>query len=112
MESVEHEFLRTLGLSVSMERDEGLIGWPRKEASCEYFSPVRFEEELDITLRILRKGTKSITYQFDFNRGNKVIARGQLTATCCFYKPGERLRSIPIPDFFSDKIENALKSDG
>ena len=58
MESAEHEFLRSLGTSVATEWDGNKIGWPRLAASCEYLSPLRFEDEVDIRLWVSRKGNK------------------------------------------------------
>ncbi len=104
MESAEHEFLRSLGTSVATEWDGNKIGWPRLAASCEYLSPLRFEDEVDIHLWVSKKGTKSLTYQFHFTRQGEDVARGQLTTVCCITNPGEKLRVIPIPDFIADQI--------
>ena len=104
MEAAEHAFLRSLGTSVSTEWDGNKIGWPRLEATCTYLSPAVFEDVLDIHLKVIRKGTKSLTYRFDFFRGETAIARGELSAVCCICNPGEKLRSIPIPDFIADQI--------
>ena len=106
MESAEHEFLRSLGTSVATEWDGNKIGWPRLAASCEYFSPLRFEDEVDIRLWVSKKGTKSLIYQFHFTRQGEDIARGQLTTVCCITNPGEKLRTIPIPDFIADQIHS------
>ena len=104
MEAAEHAFLRSLGTSVSTEWDGNKIGWPRLEATCTYLSPAVFEDVLDIHLRVIRKGTKSLTYRFDFFRGEMAIARGELSTVCCICNPGEKIRSIPIPDFIADQI--------
>ena len=104
METVEHQFLRSLGTSVSTEWDGNRIGWPRLAASCEYFHPVKFEDVLDIHLTVARKGTTSITYQFVFTKGEIEVARGQVTAACCICNPGEKLKAIPIPDFIAERI--------
>ena len=104
MESAEHEFLRSLGTSVATEWDGNKIGWPRLMASCEYLSPLRFEDEVDIRLWVSKKGTKSLTYQFHFTHQGKDVAHGQLTTVCCITNPGERLHAIPIPDFIADQI--------
>ena len=106
MESAEHEFLRSLGTSVATEWEGNKIGWPRLEASCEYLSPLRFEDEVDICLWVSKKGTKSLTYQFHFTRQGEDVARGQLTTVCCITNPGEKLRAIPIPDFIADQIHS------
>src|SRR5438132_281338 len=70
MESVEHEFLRQLGLSVLSHDATGgstkltgagstgltgtPISWPRVSASCDYQSAARFEDVLDVSLCIAR----------------------------------------------------------
>ena len=56
METTEHEFLRSLGTSVATEWNGDKIGWPRLAASCEYLSPLRFEDEVDIRLELPKKG--------------------------------------------------------
>jgi 4-hydroxybenzoyl-CoA thioesterase/acyl-CoA thioester hydrolase len=110
MEAAEHAFLRALETSVSTEWDGNKIGWPRLEATCTYLSPAVFEDVLDIHLKVIRKGTKSLTYRFDFFREETAIARGELSAVCCICNPGEKIRSIPIPDFIADQI--ADEADG
>ena len=107
MESVEHAFFRSLGTSVTATIDGDVIGWPRVSASCEYLSPARFEDEIDIHLSVLRKSTKTLTYGFDLKRGDVLVARGKVTAACCLCNPGEPIRSIPIPDEIADRIQEA-----
>ncbi|MCE2435733.1 MAG: acyl-CoA thioesterase [Candidatus Latescibacteria bacterium] len=107
MEAAEHAFLRSLGTSVSAEWKGNKIGWPRLEATCTYLSPAVFEDVLDIHLKVIRKGTKSLTYRFDFFRGETAIASGKLSTVCCICNPGEKIRSIPIPDFIADQIQVA-----
>lgn len=105
MEAAEHEFWRSLGLSVHLERDGDVVSWPRMSASCDYRRAVKFEDELHIHLQIERRGSKTLTYRFDFFKSDELIARGQLKTICCICNPGEPIRSIPIPDFISEKIE-------
>ena len=107
MEVAEHAFLRSLSTSVSTEWEGNKIGWPRVSASCDYMSPARFEEELDVHLRVIRKGEKSMTYGFSFHNNGTLVARGQLRSMCCVCNPGEKIRSIPIPNFIGHLIEEA-----
>jgi YbgC/YbaW family acyl-CoA thioester hydrolase len=83
MEAAEHALLRSLGLSVTMEWEGQRISFPRVSASCDYVRPARFEEDLDVTVRVERVGTKSVTYAFEFHRAGQLLARGQLTTVCC-----------------------------
>ena len=110
MESAEHEFLRSLGTSVSTTIDGNQIGWPRLQASCEYLKPLRFEDEVEIQLTVFRKGTKSMTYHFEFLRPEDLIARGEITAACCVCNPGEAMRAIPIPEIVADQVEDGGES--
>lgn len=107
METVEHEFLRALGTSVAAKLEGLQLGWPRLAASCEYLSPAKFEDVLDIRLLVARKGVKSLTYKFEISKGEKPVARGQLTAACCLCDPVHGFKAIPIPSFIMEQIEEA-----
>src|SRR5688572_6643371 len=97
LESVEHEFLRSLGLSVVMSDEEGQLGWPRVSASCDFKGAVKFEDVLDIELSIARLGEKSITYQFTVDHAGQPVAAGRIVAVCCRMSHGQPLQGIPIP---------------
>lgn len=107
MESVEHEFLRHLGTSVAFELDGREAGWPRLAASCEYRSPARFEDVLDIHLRILRKGRRALTYGFVFRVGERLVAEGTISAACCFFDGPKGLEAIPIPEQLAERLAEA-----
>ena len=62
MEICEHEFLRSVGLSVDMEDENGRFGWPRVKATCRFKRPLRFEEEVEIKLIVTEMRERSITY--------------------------------------------------
>ena len=100
MEQAEHEMLRHLGLSVVTEQGDVKISWPRVAASCDYRTPARFDDVLDVEVLVDRVGGKSITYAFRFTREKLVIAAGKLTVVCCRFQHGEPPRSIAIPDWF------------
>ena len=105
METAEHLFLNEIGTSVSLEHEGHPIGWPRVGASCEYKSPARFGDELEIRVRVRRKGTSSMTYEFSFRVGDREVATGTMTSVCC--RLGKQVRSIPIPPFIADKLEES-----
>src|SRR3982750_3290905 len=67
METAEHGFYRSLGFSVAMEKSLGL-GWPRVKAECEYKSPLRFEDVVEIHLLVRRVGSRSLTFDFHFSK--------------------------------------------
>jgi acyl-CoA thioester hydrolase len=110
METAEHEFLRSLGTSVHSRIDGKEIGWPRLACSCEYFSPAKFEDILDIELTVVKKGRTSMTYQVRFLRDKTFIARGLMSSICCIIDPVKGIKPIRIPAFISEQIQPAKKS--
>ena len=98
MESVEHEFLRHLGLSVMANDGSGPVSWPRVSVQCDYQSPVKFEDVLTVMLSIGKLGTKSVTYQFDIAHDARPVATGRITAVCCRLATADApMQSIAIP---------------
>lgn len=98
MEEAEHAALRHVGLSVmSPENVEGHLTWPRVSACCDYVSAARFEDILNIHVSVAKIGTSSVTYTFQFSRGEETIATGQIVAVCCLWHPGKPLVKQPIP---------------
>jgi len=63
-ECAEHAFFRSLGFRVHTTDGALQQGWPRLEVSCQYFRPARFEQTLEIGLRLAELRTSSLTYGF------------------------------------------------
>ena len=103
METAEHEFLDALGSCVHTVVDGETIGWPRVRVSCEYQSPARYGDTLDITVGVLRKGRSSLTYEIRFEVDGRKIARGEATAVRC--RLGPEMTAVPIPAELAAKIE-------
>ena len=110
MEEVEHEFLRAGGKSVMPCSMEPHLSWPRVAAKCDYRSPLRFEEEFDVELDVIRLGQKSVTYGFRFLIGNSVHATGSLTAVCCRMEQGRPPQSVEIPEDFLNLLKPYMRS--
>lgn len=105
MEEVEHEFLRSRGLSVVMHDAEGVLSWPRVSAHCDYQGAVRFEDLVDVELNVDRIGKKSVTYRFVFRHGQRQVAEGRLTAVCCRMEQ-DAPRAVPIPDEIAARLSS------
>jgi 4-hydroxybenzoyl-CoA thioesterase/acyl-CoA thioester hydrolase len=97
MEAAEHALLRKLGTSVVTSDDEGPLGWPRVAVACEYRGALRFEDVVEVQVRLERLGDKSVTYLFEFVKDGKEVARGKMTTVCCRMAEGSLPRSIAIP---------------
>jgi acyl-CoA thioester hydrolase len=114
MEEAEHEFFRALGTSVVAPVDAydptvGEIGWPRVAAECHYSDSARFEDELQVELRVKRIGSSSVTYGFRFSVSRREIAHGSVTAVCCRMIPGQPPESIPIPQPLRQQLMDYLQ---
>ena len=104
MEEVEHAFFRALGLSVIMTHEALEIGWPRVAASCEYFGPLKFEDEVELIMRVTNVGEKSFNYEVEFQWEGRRVALGKMTSVCCEMLDSG-MRSIPIPPGIRKKLE-------
>jgi acyl-CoA thioester hydrolase len=104
MEAAEHALLRSLGLSVFSEVGSEVVTFPRVAASCEYHSPARCEDVLEIDVTVDRVGTKSVTYGFAFSHKGRDVATGKMTSVCCRVPHRGLPVSIPIPDDVAAKL--------
>ncbi len=103
MEEIEHAFWRSLRESVYTERRSRIVSWPRVSVTCEYFAPARFEDELELAMRITCVGDRSLTFDVEFRLDKQRIALGRITAVCCETCNGA-FAPIPIPDEIREKV--------
>src|SRR5438876_10650892 len=66
MEQAEHDLLRSVGLSVVEHDLEGTLSWPRVSTKCDFSAAARFEDVLEIEVRVARLGERSVTYAHRF----------------------------------------------
>jgi YbgC/YbaW family acyl-CoA thioester hydrolase len=105
MEAAETEFLNCVGLTVAWRESGRRFGFPRVSASCDYKSPARFQDVLEIVVIVEHVGTKSVRYRFEFSRGDVEIAIGRITAVFCHESPDHQLESADIPPAIRAKLE-------
>jgi len=110
METAEHEFLHSLGFEAFSSRDGTPVGWPRVEVSCQYLSPARYGDDLDIHLRIARKGSSSLTYAITISTTGRLVARGRMSSVYCVLGGDNGIESIPMPEALSRRV--AASSEG
>ncbi len=101
MESAEHALVRSLGLSIfgipDPDGGDTRVSFPRVNASCDFHSPARCEDELDIEVAVQRLGKSSVTYAFRFLSGDHELAKGSMTCVCCRMRDGQKPEPLPIP---------------
>ena len=94
-EEAEHAMWRSVGLSVEPLTTE--IGWPRVAASFEFKRPLRFEDEIEVRIRVIAKKAKTFTFESVISCRNEVAAIGIITTICVREQPGQPLKAIDIP---------------
>ena len=101
MESVEHAFFRSLGLSVHGGTGAKTWGWARRNASCSYNRPLHYEDDVELHLLVREKRSKAIVYETRFlldHDGNQLeVARGLITAVCVEKTESGEMRAVAMP---------------
>ena len=111
MEIAETAFLRARGMTVSWTDDGHRYGFPRVSTTCDFKSPVRFEDVLTIGVSVEKVGTKSVAYRFDFRCGDTEVAVGRMTSVYCASTADHRMEALAIPDEMRAKLlEESLGS--
>ncbi len=105
MEEAEHALWRAAGLSVAAVGSE--IGWPRVSASFDYRRPLRFEDDVEVHVRIAALNARTIRFVCTLNRAGEVVATGDMTVACVSQRPHEPMRAIAIPPDVAARFEVA-----
>lgn len=95
MEEAEHAMWREAGLSIAPP--DAPIGWARVSASCEYLQALRFEDEIEIEIRVTAMTRKTIAYACEIRRGDAVAAKAAMTVICVRTVPGEPMKAVDMP---------------
>jgi YbgC/YbaW family acyl-CoA thioester hydrolase len=106
MEETEYEFLRSRNLSVVLSDDKGRIGFPRLSSELEILQPVRFEDQLLVTLQLSTCDGKKLGYDFQIHQqsNQEQVARARFTMACCRF-PGNQLPyAILIPEWIEQRL--------
>ncbi len=111
METAEHAFFRSLGHSIVDNSLEPPVGWPRVHAQCDFKSPLKFEDEIEIHMLVAEKKSKALSYVFCIRKLNASppieIARGKLTVVCVSRDARGKMSAQTIPKALADQIEVA-----
>lgn len=112
MEDCEHAFYRSLGYTVhGMDDGEGgWVSWPRVQASCDFFKPLKFEEDFEVELLVEELRDKTIAYQFRIWKGEgddrQLGAVGKFVVICARIDDGE-MKAEEIPESILERIDRA-----
>ena len=115
VECAEHAFFRSLGFRVHTANGVEHQGWPRLEVTCRFLKPARFEQTLEVGLRIEEIRTSSLRYAFSIF-SLETSERALLATGMCSIVHVEldtkahEIRKAPIPAALRQKLEAAHSS--
>ena len=99
------EYHRHLDMLRTEPQDEQFV---MRAMTVEYHAPARFDDPIEVDVRVQRIGTSSVTYEFAaYLAGEKLAATA--TQTLVLVDLAER-RPCPVPDWWREKIR-AFESD-
>jgi len=96
MEEVEHAWWRSLGRTVHAADAAGALSWPRVSVTCDYTAPLRFEDEVELTLAVESVGEKSLAVKVEFKLAGRMVATGAMRSVCCRVESG-KFTAVIIP---------------
>ena len=97
MERARTEWLRSFGIEQDLLMEKGLVFAVRR-VEADYIQPARFNEALDVTVRLARKGRASLIFEQEIRlqeRPDQLLCRGVVKVGCIDAK---RFRPTPIPN--------------
>ena len=93
------EYHRSLGMLRSEPQDKQFV---MRAMSVEYFEPARFDDPIEVDVRISRIGTSSVTYEFAaYLEGEQLAVTA--TQTLVLIDLADR-RPCPVPEWWREKI--------
>jgi YbgC/YbaW family acyl-CoA thioester hydrolase len=104
MEEAEHSLWREAGLRIAADG----LGWPRVAAHSQYRQPLRFEDEIDVTVRA-GFGRRRIQYGFLISRDAANVATGVMTSVCTRTRADGRLQAVDIPREIVERLRAVLR---
>ena len=108
MEEAEHALWREAGLSISPPNSS--VVFPRVAAAFDYHSPLRFEDEFEVLIRVVAITDKTMRYACVLTRGDTTIATGSLTIVCVTRR-GDEMKASAFPPDIAARFEVASGSD-
>ncbi len=77
VENAEHAFLASVGIPVFSNNG----GWPRVKITCDYRSPLRFQDAIEVVLHLNRIGTSSLNWKFQILKPDTtLVAEGEMVS--------------------------------
>ncbi|OGI40000.1 MAG: tol-pal system-associated acyl-CoA thioesterase [Candidatus Muproteobacteria bacterium RBG_16_62_13] len=101
MERARTEWLRALGFEQDeLSRDPGVV-FAVRSCNLEFRKPARFNELLEVTVRIAARGGASLTFAQQIRRDGTVLCEGEVLVACL---DAQRFTPRPLPSVLTDRL--------
>ncbi|MEW6332499.1 MAG: tol-pal system-associated acyl-CoA thioesterase [Pseudomonadota bacterium] len=102
MERARTEWLRALGFEQDeLIRRDGVI-FAVRSANIEFRKPARFNDLLQATVRVSRRGRASLTFAQEIRRGDTVLCEGEVKVACL---DAATFAPRPVPENIESKLD-------
>src|SRR5262245_15374604 len=108
LEAAEHEFLRSIGHPYAGLEASGLA-YPRVRVECDYLAPLRYDDEVAVTVAVARVGRASFTLAFDMTSASRTAARARITVAC-MHRASQK--SYPLPEALAESLRRHMGPAG
>lgn len=110
MEEAEHALWRAAGLTIA---GRGVPhAWPRVSAAFDFRSPLSYDDEFVVEVRLEHVGQRSLRYAHRIVRGETVIGTGTITTACVTTGEDGAMRAVELPADVVPRLQGALDSGG
>lgn len=82
MERARSEWLRSFGIQQDALRDQFGVIFAVRQVQIDYLLPAKFNDELVVSAKVLRKGKASITFEQRVMCTNEILAEANIKIAC------------------------------
>ena len=112
MEATEVAFFQALNIPSILTDKGSFFGWPRLEARCQYHSPLRFQDTVEVHLFIKDIQEKALCFYFHIGKVEgedaPLAATGEYTTLyASLDTKTQAIQATPIPPIILSKLEPA-----
>lgn len=104
MDQATHDFIGKAIMPFSKLMEEEKITAPLLEAFCQFKSPLRFEDQVEVHSEVSEIKNKVFRIEHTFKKNSETVASGYEVRA--WVSMAEGFKAIPIPDEVRDKIKS------
>jgi len=95
MERARSEWLRAFGFEQDVLRDAAGVVFVVRRVEIDYLSPARFNEQIEVSVRLHETGRASLSVRQELMRGADRLAQAVVTLACV---DAARFKPVKIPE--------------